>query len=158
MGKQHASSAPISSVRGAEARLRARPYVRAADLLHEVLPQSPEAMAALANPHIAFDEYGRILGISASVARTLGFDVRTLVGRRLVYRVLGPERGKLLQALSALRSTQRFQPTRVRFHRGRGAHIEVRLEQLARVEGPRGTLIVVCAPYFESQHEQEHAV
>lgn len=136
------------SVDAARARVKARPYLRAADLFDAAFPESPEAIQALSGPHIVLDGYGRILGISPVVAENLGFEVRKLVGRRLIYRVLGTERGKLLQALLSLRATRAFEPVTIRFHRKNASDVDVVLEQIARVDGPRGTLVVVCAPRF----------
>lgn len=149
MAKQEvAIESERSAVDAARARVKARPYLRAADLFDAAFPQTAATVDALAQPHIVLDGYGRILGISPEVAENLGFEVRKLVGRRLIYRVLGSERGKLLQALLTLRTTRVFERVTIRFHRKNAPDVDILLEQVAHIDGPRGTVVVVCAPRF----------
>jgi len=126
-------------------------YVPAAFVLAELAGRSDEASAALRKPYVAIDEYGRILGISEDVARRLGVGVRSLVGRRLSYRIVGPERPRFSRSLLALRDSRVASPMAFRLHACGQRHELAQFTPLLAAETHSNVLVAIFSVVFGAE-------
>jgi len=140
----------VRGIRAAEARLTARPFIRAAELFDARFKEVAESIERSQELYVVLDGYGRILGLSVAASDFFGYEPQKLIGRRLAYRVLGAKRGKLLQALIKLRNGEPFQAVTVPFHRKNGPDTDVVLALTAMAPEARGTLVIVVSLRFES--------
>lgn len=130
-------------------RLAGGTFLRAADLIEAAADEQPAIREAVSHPaHIALDAHGRILSIAPAVAERLG-GRNSLVGKRLLHRVVGVERASLASMLLTVRTSRAFVSARMKFRRPDGTHVGCEMTLLRAFDIARGGIILVYAAQFE---------